>query len=112
MSSSMPSLYVHLVFLAVTAENAVSHKSVLEKDTRTLLALSDSSEYSWKHASRITAVAFGGTSRAVSYQTTIRPIIVRGQLNRSTGIPKDFNPIKCADIVATEILMKVMLQLL
>ena len=41
----MCSLDLYLVFIAVTAENAVSHKYVVEYG-RTLMALSDSSEYS------------------------------------------------------------------
>jgi len=52
MSYSMSSLDLYLVFIAVRAENAVSHKYVIENGSRTSMALSDSSEYSWKHASQ------------------------------------------------------------
>jgi len=53
----MSSLDLYLVFIAVTAENAVLHKYVVENGKRTLMALSDSSEYSWKLLARTTTVA-------------------------------------------------------
>ena len=45
-------LYLYLVFIAVTAENVVSHKYVAQNGSKTLMALSERNEYSWKHASQ------------------------------------------------------------
>jgi len=46
MSCSMFSRDLYLVFIAVTAENAVSHRYVVANGNKTLTAFSDSSGYS------------------------------------------------------------------
>ena len=48
----MSSLDLYLVFIAGTAENAVLHKYVVQNGSKTMMALSESNEYSWKHASQ------------------------------------------------------------
>jgi len=70
----MSSLDLYLVFIAVTAENAVPHKYVVENGRKTLMALSESNEYSWKHASQN-----DNSGSLLNYK---RSVLVRDQLNQ------------------------------